>query len=356
MLARRRRATILHLAIWLDRLKRSIHGRFGTLDLTGLRPWGALFALVLLLMAEGVARLFLPPMPPRGVYAASYRIQEKRTELDDLLDHGSPDVLFFGTSIVDCGVNPIRFDDALRHAGRRVTSYNLGFCGPGYAGIHAVLDRFFLHDLRPRLVYVCVSPNGLNRNRIRHVHEITRRFEETARLSRPAEWFGRLTQNSHLIAYRADLREWLLSGGSEPIQTRRFGRPRGFLPTRGEPDRPTDFAHRLGNFAPDARDLVGLESLCRWCRRVRATCVLVDMPLPARGRSNIHAHQHECYRRQLETVRRRVERIHQIEMTPEAFPDESFYDALHLNPRGAERLTALLAEDAAVRLAAASPD
>lgn len=318
-----------------------------TLDLRGFRPWGAAFAVVLVLIAEGAARLLLPAMPPEGIHEATYRVQEKMVELERTLEEGPVDVAFFGTSIVECGIDPAGFDRLCAERGKDVTSFNLGFCGPGLAGIHAVLDRFFLSKIRPRLVYVCVSPNAINRNRCQAVKDITRRFEATAAMSPVREFLGRSLQQVHLIAYRGDLRRWLTSGCRDELAVRKYGRRGGFMPTEGEPDRDTDYAHRFGGFAPDDRDVAGLEALIAWCDRIGARCVVVDMPITERTNEVLTPEQRLVYEGFLRGLVE--EGIEVLRIKQETFPLAEFYDGMHLNPEGAAHLTRLLALHASGR-------
>ncbi len=323
--------------------------RTTTLSLRGFRPWGLLFAISLVALAEVAARCLLPDIPPEGIYG-SYPLQQKIVGVERTLRERPVEVLFVGSSIVDCGIDPRQFDRLCHRSGVNITSYNLGIRGPTMAGIQPILERFFLSRLKPELVYICVSPNALNRNRTPYVSNITRRFEGMAQMSRLDEFFQRGLSRLHLYAYRSDVYAWLTSAGEKGFAERTDGPPGGFTPRHGVMDRKDDWSGRLGNFAPDPRDAEALAALCRWCVSRGTKHVIVDMPLP----------QHSCnllsntQRADYETV------LHQaalpgtavLTFSPDDFCPEHFCGGLHLNTAGADRLTTLLAYDAAKRLTA----
>ncbi len=324
--------------------------RRGTLDLRGLRPWGALFAVLLLVTAELAARSYLPDVPTQGIYP-SYRVRAKVEELAHRSATRSLDVLFVGSSLVDVGVDPVQFDRLCAERGVELTSYNLGINGPPMAGIQPVLDRYFLPRVSPRLVYICVSPNAFNRNAVSSLDLVTERYTRAARVSIAEEVMGRFLQHSRLYADRHDLRLWARSHGAVGFQGK-TGRPAGFLPLQGVAvwdDLPSD---RLASFTPRQRDVAALYDLCRWCDSVGAAYIIVDMPLPQRSRDLLSAAQRARYRQLLHEAVIPGDTV--MSYPADCFAAEHFWDGLHLNSDGAARLTEMLADHAAQRLAGPS--
>lgn len=323
----------------------------GTLCLRGFRPWGALFAVMLLLAMEGAARLAFRGIAPAGIYASA-RVQQKIEGLEDALANGPIDVLFLGSSSVDTGIIPSQFDRACRERGLAVVSYNLGFGGPSMSGIYPTLERFMLAKVKPRLVYICLSPNELNAGRLAYVREINDRFETAARMPWSAEWAGRLMSHSYLYAYRCDLNAWLKSGGRKGFENNEHNEAGGFNPRVGIMVNSDDYAYRLGRFAPDAKDLAGLQALCRWCESVGARYVIGEIPLASTSRAVLSAKQQESFQSLLATACRPGETV--LGYPDERFSDSCFWDGIHLNEEGAARYTACLAEDAVQRLSSPS--
>ena len=329
------------------RRESAVPRRAPTLSLRGYRPWGALCAMVMVASAEIGARVLLPDVPAEGIYG-SYPIQQKIAGLERTLRERPVDVLFIGSSIVDHGIDPQRFDRLCLERGIQVTSYNLGIRGPSMAGIGAILNRFFLPRLKPRLAYICLSPNALNRNRTPYVADVTRRFEKTARMSRLEEFFRRGLSRLHLYAYRQDLYAWLTGGGKNGFSRRKRAERRGFSPRHGVMNGEDNWFGRLGNFDPEPRDVEALTALCRWCTSTGADCEIVDMPLAPHCRALPTDEQRESYAAVLSQVG--APGVTVLSLSPEDFTPRHFNDGMHLNVEGAERLTALLALDAARRL------
>lgn len=323
--------------------------RATTLRLRGFRPWGAVFAVVLLIVAECAVRWFLPDIPTQGIFA-SHRIQQKVTELEEIVDPLPIDVLFIGTSLVDVGIDPVLFDELLEEQGTQVVSYNLGIQGPTMEGVHAVLGRFFLPKIKPRLVYICVSPNGLNGTRIPYVDEISKPFVAMAQVSTFEEVFGRTLHKLRLYACRGDLSEWLKSGGTAEFggSNRQYGQSRGFHAREGVMVNDSDFAYRLGGFVPGERDVAALAALCRWCTESGAEYIIVDMPLTNRCRQVSSAKERTSYLAVLQQAS--LPGVPVLSFSIENFADQYFYDGVHLNVEGAARMTGFLASDATNRL------
>lgn len=326
--------------------------RVATLSLRGFRPWGAVFAVALLIGAEGAARRLLPDVPAEGIYG-SFPVQQKVTGINETLRAGPIDVLFIGSSLVDHGIDPLHFDRVCGEHDVEVTAYNLGVRGPSLSGIQAILNRFLLPRVKAKLVYICLSPNALNHSRTAYVSDINRRFEEMAQMPRLEEFVRLGLSRLHLYAYRQDMCLWLRNGGHGGFSGRGADRRRGFTPRHGLLDGEDDWSGRVGDFVPDRRDVEALAALCRWCTSRGTDYVIVDMPLSQHCRDLPTRDQRTAYEAILRQAAMPGTAV--LSFPPDEFGARCFNDGLHLNAEGATHLTTLLARDAVTRRLARSP-
>ena len=306
-------------------------------------------AAALLIGAEVAARSLLPDVPAEGIYG-SYPVQQKVVGIVETQRSVPVDVLFIGSSLVDHGIDPLHFDELCRAQGLEVTSYNLGVRGPSLSGIQAILSRFLLPRVRPKLVYICLSPNALNGSRTAYVSNINRRFREMAQMSRLEEFFRLGLNHLHLCAYRQDLYVWLRNGGKGGFSGRGAHRPRGFTPRHGVLEGEDDWSGRLGDFVPDRGDVEALAALTRWCTARGANYAIVDMPLSRHCRELPTNHQRSAYQAILRQAAKPGAAV--LSFSSDEFSPRCFDDGLHLNAQGAAHLTGLLACDAVKRRSA----
>ena len=132
--------------------------QFSTFRLT--RPFGqtliiALLVLALLITAaEGLARLpWIDSHIPTAIGTANPYFDTKIGELDSLINQdGRIDCLFIGSSVVNSGIVPVRFENAYRATtGQPVTCYNFAIPGVTTSGAAKVAD-LLIERYRPRVL------------------------------------------------------------------------------------------------------------------------------------------------------------------------------------------------------------
>jgi hypothetical protein len=123
---------------------------------------GALLALVIVLLAAELAvRLAAGHLPSPQTWSAP-EAQHKADQLAGWTGRfGRPDVVVFGASMADNGLDPAVMDTSLGRAG---AAYNASLVGTSLESVALWATHFVVPKLRPRVVVLGMSPVELNPN------------------------------------------------------------------------------------------------------------------------------------------------------------------------------------------------
>jgi len=288
-----------------------------------------------------------------------------------LAERGSIDILFVGSSIVRCNIQPLDFDRAVLDRGLREVSFNGGLSGLWPKAVALYVEHLWLPKAHPAIVV-----QGI---RFGELHSSPRARRETAIMSGPIEsrWdtqratraieIGAL-ERVHLLQYRGTLPRWLASYESGAPGQDLDDDGRVATDARGwTPRLPTlDVALSRGLLkqeapysAPikDAETEATLRSIARTaelCRRAHVRYVLVNVPEHAFRWSTPGGA--ERYGEYIDTLRalaasQSFEFIDVTNRDPRRFASDAEYsDYHHMSPAGAHRFTLMLASELGPRL------
>jgi hypothetical protein len=309
-------------------------------------------AVVVFLAAEGAARV-LEPRLGEPVLWGDLETQWKVEQMDHLASEGGADVVFFGSSIVNAGLDPELYAER-SPPGTVVYNAALNATSPHLLELWAT--EIVLPRLQPQLVIIGLSSRELNDNGIsqaeqygRYVGSIGRAFE-IDQPNVPQRLDRALSEMSVLMRLRSELRR--------PFSV--FNQLRGTtvqnlqLTDQGAVTRLRTIEYHIADVFRERtvdKDLVdyeigGLEvgALSRLIDAIRATgadVLLVDMPVVEADYAPMHPNGQtdlDEYRAVLADFA--ADRAVPL-TTPgnNPWPSGDFADPLHLNQSGVDRLT-----------------
>ena len=327
----------------------------------------------MLLAAELILRIpaLMEVLPIRTHYHEAGIV--RRVEALDrvLAENGRVDILFVGSSIVRCNIQPFDFDRAVMRRGVREVSFNAGLSGLWPKAVALYLEHLWLPKARPSIVV-----QGI---RFGELHSSPSARRESAILSGPIEsrWQTASPSNAleisalervHLLQYRGTLPRWLASyesgapgqdldddvrvatdarGWTPRLPTLDVVLSRGFLKAEAPYSAPIK----------DAETEAALASIVRTaelCRRSNVRYVLVNVPEHAFRWSTPGGA--ERYGEYIDTLRaladaQSFEFIDVTNRDPRRFANDAEYsDYHHMSPAGAHRFTLMLASELGPRL------
>jgi hypothetical protein len=270
------------------------------------------------------------------------------------------DVLFVGNSTMQAGVDPAAFDAALAALGQEGGSFNGAVEGVP-PSVNQSFLKLYLNSSTPRAVIIGVSPQDLNANSPwakdmdeRAGHSI--KLQAGARDDLMGHILAFLLDQSELFRYRYVLHQLLLRGGNLGPQPSVYFDERGFDALNRSladftPSERLRAQNRAGvlNYNPQGEQALALRDMIATTRNHGAQPVIVAMPLSDGYYANFDMPaDYDRYRVALQQI---VDELKVPLWDMEAldngenFGDSEFGDLNHLNAAGAERLTALLAQE-----------
>jgi hypothetical protein len=323
--------------------------------------WIVYFAF-LLLLAEGLLRLpFVQaalPAPEPSLWHSPL-VEDKVDYFRNFAASHAIDVLFVGNSTAQSGVDPTVFDASRGALGAGGDSFNASIEGLP-PSVNMEFLKMYLRDANPRTVIVGLTPQDLNGNSpwANDMDEragLSINLQAGARDSLMGYILAFLLEHSELFRYRFVLHQLLLRGGIAAPHPDVYFDERGFLAIKRSladfsPSERLQAQNRAGvlNYNPQGEQVEALRDMIATIRKHGAEPVLVNMPLSDHYYANFD--NPEDYRKYLDALERET---HDLDVTlwdmedlgPEKqFGDSEFGDLNHLNDKGAERLTTLLAQ------------
>lgn len=338
-----------------------------------------LYWLLLLLALEGLLSLdvvtaHLPRPEPTLWY--SPRIQVKLDYLHTFAAQHPVDVLFIGNSTVQAGLNPVSFDQARlnlqepAHASRVQRKELAGPNAPGSfngalealppSGILWFLE-IYLQQVQPATIIYGLTPQDLNANNEFGQNVLEMLSDSPLALAQTqAGWRSWLTAHllrlSQLYRYRFVLHQFLLRGGTAPVPHKINFDARGFA--GGDlrlADEPASTRSRhyavIGNmrYHLSLEELAALRQVMQLCAAKGVQLILVNMPLADDYYASF-PNATADYSRYIDALTEAAQGaqipLWDMETLPanQRFGDTDFYDFHHLNREGAEKLSALVAQ------------
>src|SRR3954470_11547353 len=135
----------------------------------------------MLLAAELILRMpaLMHVLPIRTHYHEPGIVRRVEALERMLAEHGRVDILFVGSSIVRCNIQPLDFDRAVMRRGLREVSFNAGLSGLWPKAVALYLEHLWLPKAHPTIVI-----QGI---RFGELHSSPRARRESAILSGPIE-------------------------------------------------------------------------------------------------------------------------------------------------------------------------
>jgi hypothetical protein len=266
------------------------------------------------------------------------------------------DVIFIGDSACRTGVDPVRFERATG-----LGAYNLGIVGDLGPGVMLNVAKGYLSThSTPRLVVLCLSPVGLERDVPWYWTKLRNHFVDCygfdVRSPRSLEGnLGYTFRQGTLLAWNAasasltgksdDVRDCALIG-MEKVTYRQFERvarqKRGHfeLPGRG----PTKNLDRPGNIVEihDVWDS-GVRRLVEACDNAGVPLLIRFCPVSAEATRNLKFERVEAWLKNLQASSPRLLSGDHDKIL--RYPPELCWDYSHPNPLGAQKFTQLVADD-----------
>ena len=276
------------------------------------------------------------------------------------------DVLFVGSSIVRCNINPTEFDRDGSHApGREELSFNAGLSGLWPRPVAFYLEHVWLAAARPRIVVQGIRYGELKASdRARRESDVLNGPLESLwaapslvhRVEADALW------RLHLFQYRGSLTRWLLAhkrglpGEDADDDPRVNTDPRGWTPRLPTLDvvRARGLVRSehpyVGDLPAESRSAIAaIQQSARMVHQAGARYILVNVPEHAfRWSAPGGAARYRAYLHALAAAAD-AEGFTFIDVTqgnPQAFSvDAEFSDYHHMSPAGALRFTRALAHE-----------
>jgi hypothetical protein len=247
-------------------------------------PCGQTFVLAVLILLlliaalEGLARLpWVKTHVPTAIGSAHEWLDVKFGDMDYLVSQkGQVDCVFLGSSIVQSGIDPLRFEKAYRaQTGEDITCYNFG--SPGVKMVASVeLAEILINRYHPRLLVYGITARELADG---WVGAAQRPMNETPWIQYELGAFnieGWIVD--HFTAYRhyLALREWPSPDFKNPVGTMHTLKRRGFVPYTYylETFTPQDY---LQNYALSPKEWAALGQLIALGGQTQL--LLLEMPL-----------------------------------------------------------------------------
>src|SRR5580704_225129 len=271
------------------------------------------------------------------------------------------EVIFLGDSACRAAIDPAAFEKLTQLHG-----YNLGIVGDLGPDVRLELARSYLSTHpRPRLVVLCVSPVGMERDVPPHWRELRDRCldcygaEPQQQSARLAYWIREGTlinwesQFPSPLRKNSDIRDDVFTGRDETTESYRIydkslRTGRGFMPLWGN-----KYATRLNRnqnvVLVDPVWSAGVRRLAETCRRAGVPLMIRLIPIPAEGSENLDVSQIERWPQDVAQSFPNVI----IADNPRVlrYGRELMWDGTHINAGGAAKFTERLAQDAKTLMA-----
>ena len=327
----------------------------------------------LLIVAELILRtpIVMSLLPIRTHYHEAGIVRRVEALERVLAERGSIDILFVGSSIVRCNIQPLDFDRAVMGRGLRAVSFNAGLSGLWPKAVALYVEHLWLPKAHPSIVV-----QGI---RFGELHNSPRARRESAILSGPIEsrWQTpgpssaleiAALERVHLLQYRGTMPRWLAAyGGGAPGQDldddeRVTTDPRGWTPrlptldvvlSRGLLKTEAPYSGPMKDAETEAA-LASIVRTAELCRRANVRYVLVNVPEHAfRWSTPGGAERYGEYIDTLQSLAasQSFEFIDVTNRDPHRFANDAEYsDYHHMSPAGAHRFTLMLASELGSRL------
>jgi hypothetical protein len=280
--------------------------------------------------------------------------------------YGRIDVLFVGSSVVRCNINPLVFDAAVEH-GRfpGIVSFNVGMSGLWPAAVRLYLENLWLPRARPKVVVQGIRYGELfPSTRARSYADISSGALESSweRGGVAGRLRGAAFAHLRVLQYRGALPSWLMRyrtgrpGAIDEDEVRVYTDPRGWTPRtptldvvlarnllRGEKPNPA-----LVDRGPCKEALEAIRRSFRAARRAGAEYLLVNVPEHAfRWSGPDGRDRYASYLRAMGDLadQEGFTFIDVSDGNPSQFASMNEYsDYHHMSPAGAARFTTMLAD------------
>jgi hypothetical protein len=249
------------------------------------RPFGqtlliaSLICALLIGAAEILARLiWADSYIPTAIGSRNLYFDTKIGELDFLVKHeGRIDCLFIGSSVVNSGIVPVRFENAYRaQTGQRVRCYNFAIPGVTASGAARLAD-LLVERYRPRLLIYGLTLRAFSAE-MAQTGGAGSIFSADWTRYRRGDWnlHGWIIDHSRAYRRYLALRDWPKPDFANPAGERDVARRRGFVPFGAgalffPPDYLFDYEIAPSEWAA-LHQIMALQSVTQ--------VVLVEMPLP----------------------------------------------------------------------------
>ncbi|HWE67158.1 MAG TPA: hypothetical protein VG298_11000 [Acidimicrobiales bacterium] len=307
--------------------------------------------VIMLVLAELFTRAIDSNLPA-PLQWQSYETQHKVQEIDALSTHGGAQVVFFGSSLPDTGIDPAVID---REVGGGVTSYNAGLASSIPRMDKAWMESVVIPKLHPKVIVLGTSTYDLGSedpNRTAFLNAFLASSGARAAMGtqtliqRVDHWLG---QVSALWFHKYQLRDpatvaRAILGHPQPVDAEgvgvaadgreTFNQNASFVPEVGID---------LKGWSIGTKDTDALKQLIAFAHQRHIEVVLVDMPVTPQfvqampqGEKDFQIFRHE------------LAKIGSSTGSPVLYYDDSmrndayFQNDLHLNRTGAEKFSAKL--------------
>jgi hypothetical protein len=264
----------------------------------------------------------------------------------------TPDVLLFGSSRFRELILPdeveARLRERLGERAPRVTS--LAFNGGDLVGSEIMLEHVLASGARPRMALIELTPEWLQHP----VPVLNGQLLRAFTWRDVGAWLPELllgTRRTLICArlfpvycYRDELLTWA-TGRPPPYLVARPSPSQA--PPRAKRDDPKHgarrWARRMRNYSVSPRALHVLERVLERCREAQVHCVFVESPVTSFHRAMLDGHIESIFRGALERVQEKSP-IEFIDLSAR-LPDDGFRDSTHGNHSGADRFSAIFADE-----------
>jgi lysophospholipase L1-like esterase len=300
----------------------------------------------------------LPPPEPSLWHAPI--VEDKVEYFRNYAAGNDIDVLFIGNSTTQAGVDPAAFDAARSALGVQGDSFNASVEGLP-PSVNKEFLKMYLRYADPHTVVIGLTPQDLNSNSPwakdmddRAGHSIN--LQAGARDTLMGDVLAFLVDNSALFRYRYVLHQLLLRGGNPVPHPDVYFDERGFHAiarslTDFTPSERFQAQNRAGvmNYSAAGEQADSVREMITTIRSHGAEPILVNLPLSDHYYANFdHPEVYQDYQNALQALADELQvPLWDMEALAggEQFVDAEFGDLNHLNAVGAERLSALLAQD-----------
>lgn len=342
-----------------------------------------LLTIVGLMLIEAVLRILLPHwdfLPPRSYGLQYRRLEVQLARLDQLVaDYGAVDCIFIGSSLVEHGIDPARFEAAYQAAlGEKIHCFTMGL-GSITASGQAATVEMLIHRYHPALIVVGTEARAYNEAQLlklgNHVTQAEQHLPDEAWMRyQRGDWTlqGWLFDQSGLAqAYQLVGAGFRLDAQNETLAQALAQTRNGYTPLRGQVVEVSQTVNRIHPQEGDLRhlaffavynmaanDLAGLQRMaqlgggdnCRGGHLCAPTTQIVILEMPVHpSYLDYFAEGSNAHQRFIQTVRQiaDAEGVLFWQSTPQAsalIPAEGWNDRYHVNELGTPILTNWLAE------------